>query len=135
MRACIGSSNATLQIGSSLAPTRPCPTASLAQAALAGCLPPGVLRQRAAFDRLEESTDGSYVTLHFKGGQAPVTTRLVVGADGCQSAVRQAVIGDGPPLFLGERLPAGCGRSCRMHKSVALLRLPALTACLAHPQL
>ena len=72
------------------------------QAALAGCLPPDVLHQQAPLDRLEESPDGSHVTLHFKGDRPPVTALLVVGADGGQSTVRSQVIGDGPPLFLGE---------------------------------
>ncbi|KAI7839966.1 hypothetical protein COHA_006287 [Chlorella ohadii] len=55
----------------------------------------------APLDRLEESPDGSFVTLHFKGDHPPVTARLVVGADGGQSTVRSQAIGDGPPLFLG----------------------------------
>jgi 2-polyprenyl-6-methoxyphenol hydroxylase-like FAD-dependent oxidoreductase len=92
---------------------RPCLRALHAclQAVLARQLPEGVLHQRAAFDRYEESEDG--VTIHFQqaapssdgGGSdsapSPVTARMLVGADGGQSAVRAQCIGDGPPLFLG----------------------------------
>ena len=83
------------------------------QAVLARQLPEGVLHQHAAFDCYEESEDG--VTIHFQqaassgdsgGGDSdsapsPVTARMLVGADGGQSAVRAQCIGDGPPLFLG----------------------------------
>ena len=71
----------------------------LRQATVARALPPGVLHQGAAFERLEQGPAG--VTLHFAGGRPPATARLVVGADGGQSRVRQQVLGDGPPLYSG----------------------------------
>ena len=70
------------------------------QSTLASELPPGVLHQDAAFERLEQGPAG--VALHFAGGRPPLTARLVVGADGGQSRVRQQVLGDGPPLYIGE---------------------------------
>lgn len=73
------------------------------QATLAAALPPGVLHQEAAFAGYEEAADG--VTLHFHGGQQPpVTARLLIGADGAQSGVREQLLGDGPPTFLGARV-------------------------------
>lgn len=70
------------------------------QATLAAALPPGVLHQEAALQRFEEAEDG--VTLHFHGGRRqPVTARLLIGADGAQSGVREQLLGDGPPTFLG----------------------------------
>lgn len=80
---------------------RPCSNPRCLQGLLAASLPPGVLHEEVHFDRFEDAADGSHVTLHFKGSQPPVTARLVVGADGGQSRVRQQVIGDGPPLFQG----------------------------------
>lgn len=92
----------------------------LSQALLAKSLPPGVLHQSTAFLGLEESEGGGSVTLRFAGGHPPVRARLVVGADGCQSAVRQQIIGDGPPLFAGkpkglqdrEGASQACWQSC-----------------------
>ena len=84
-------------------PPTPSASPSPRQSLLARSLPPGVLHQEVQFDRFEEGADGSHVTLHFKGGRPPLTARLVVGADGGQSGVRQQVLGDGPPLYQGER--------------------------------
>ena len=75
------------------------------QSLLARSLPPGVLHQEVQFDRFEEAADGSFVTLHFKGGRPPMTARLLVGADGGQSGIREQVLGDGPPLYQGEGCP------------------------------
>lgn len=74
------------------------------QALLARSLPPGVLHQQTAVERLEEGPAG--ITLHFAGGCPPVTARLALGADGSQSFVRQLILGDGPPLYAGAQ-PVG----------------------------
>ena len=108
-------------------PASPSPRQSL----LARSLPPGVLHQEVQFDRFEEAADGSHATLYFKGGRPPLTARLVVGADGGQSGVRQQVLGDGPPLYQGERgrtfrptwvmlaCPRGQGAACVLPSAVA----------------
>ena len=80
--------------------TLPVPS-PLPQALLARSLPPGTLRQEVHFDRFEEAADGSHLTLHFQGGRPPLTARLLIGADGGQSGVRQQLLGDGPPLYQG----------------------------------
>ncbi|PSC68944.1 Isovaleryl-dehydrogenase [Micractinium conductrix] len=67
------------------------------QAALAGQLPAGMLHQQVAFDSFEES--GSGVTLRFQGDHQPVQARVVVGADGGQSALRAQLLNDGPPTY------------------------------------
>ena len=71
----------------------------LPQAALAGQLPAGMLHQQVAFDSFEES--GSGVTLRFQGDHQPVQARVVVGADGGQSALRAQLLNDGPPTYAG----------------------------------
>jgi salicylate hydroxylase len=93
-----GAENPTDYIESHGGPTSSCAWHEL-QSLLAHSLPPGVLHQEVQFDRFEEAADGSSVTLHFKGGRPPMTTRLIVGADGGQSGVRQQVLADGPPLY------------------------------------
>ncbi|PRW39250.1 FAD NAD(P)-binding domain-containing [Chlorella sorokiniana] len=76
------------------------------QATLAAALPPGVLHQEAAFARNEEAAAG--VTLHFHGEQRPpMTAQLLIGADGAQSGVRQQLLEDGPPSFLGSAIWRG----------------------------
>lgn len=49
-------------------------------------------------------------------GTLTVEAALLIGADGGQSDVRQALLGDGPPDFLGEARcwTRGCGESVRM---------------------
>ena len=74
------------------------------QAALAGSLPDGVLHTRHRFVGYSEVQDG--ITAEFDatgGGAAPVAVRcsVLVGADGGQSGVREALLGDGPPHFMG----------------------------------
>lgn len=76
------------------------PTLPAAQAALADALPPDVLLQEAALARYEVAAGG--MTLHFHGSQQPpVTAQLLIGSDGAQSGVREQLLGDGPPMYLG----------------------------------
>lgn len=83
-------------------PTQPNP----AQAALAAALPPSVLHQQAPFERYEQGPAG--VMLRFHGGQRlPVSARLLIGADGAQSGVREQLLGDGPPQYLGSAIWRG----------------------------
>lgn len=53
--------------------------------------------------RYEEDAEG--VTLHFDEGQAPVRAKLLVGADGYFSRVRNQCLDDGPPDFVVSLLP------------------------------
>lgn len=47
------------------------------------------------------------MTVHFQGGSpGPVRAKVLVGADGYFSAVRQQCLGDGPPEFGVRCLPA-----------------------------
>ena len=83
-------------------PPTPSASTSFRQSLLARSLPPGVLHQEVQFERFEEAADASHVTLHFKGGRPPLTARLLIGADGSQSGVRQQLFGDGPPIYTGK---------------------------------
>ena len=50
------------------------------------------------FEAYEEDAEG--VTVHFQGAApGPVHAKVLVGADGYFSAVRQQCLGDGPPDF------------------------------------
>ena len=50
------------------------------------------------FESYEEDAEG--VTVHFQGGApGPVRARVLIGADGYFSAVRQQCLADGPPDF------------------------------------
>ncbi|KAL4459092.1 hypothetical protein ABPG75_013957 [Micractinium tetrahymenae] len=75
------------------------------QATLAAVLPTGLLNTEAAFSHYEEGPAG--VTVHFGGGSRPVAARLLVGCDGAQSAVRQQLLVDGPPDYLGSAIWRG----------------------------
>ncbi|GAB4822604.1 hypothetical protein N2152v2_009650 [Parachlorella kessleri] len=83
---------------------------------LAESLPEGVLQTGMAFERYEEAAgenggegNDGFVNLRFcqlqpkaaKQEAVTVSARLLVGADGNNSAVRQQCLGDGPPEFLG----------------------------------
>lgn len=46
----------------------------------------------------EESAEG--ITKHFDRGQPPVRAKLLIGADGYFSHIRQQCLADGPPQFV-----------------------------------
>ena len=46
----------------------------------------------------EESAEG--VIMHFDRGQPPVCAKLLIGADGYFSHIRQQCLADGPPQFV-----------------------------------
>lgn len=71
------------------------------QAELAAALPPGVLRTRHRFLRYQEGEDGVVVEFDTPEGPARLHASLLIGCDGGQSAVREQLIGDGPPQYLG----------------------------------
>lgn len=73
------------------------------QRELAEALPPGVLHTAHRFLRFEQTADG--VVAEFEGpggGVRRVAAALLLGADGSQSPVREQLLGDGPPEYLGE---------------------------------
>ncbi len=75
------------------------------QRELAQALPPGVLRTSHRFVSFAETADG--VEAEFEtadGGRLRVEAGLLIGCDGSQSPVRQQLLGDGAPTFLGEVL-------------------------------
>lgn len=47
------------------------------------------------------SEDGSGVNIHFEGVPTPVRARLLVGADGGRSLVREQLLADGQPTYTG----------------------------------
>ena len=59
-------------------------------------LPPGTVQLSKHFSSLEQHDD--HVVVHFADGSS-VAARVVVGADGCFSEVRQQTLGDGPPHY------------------------------------
>ena len=77
------------------------------------------------FESYEEDSEG--VTVHFQGGRpGPVRARVLVGADGYFSAVRQQCLGDGPPEF-GVRCPFCPALGCNAHSAQlwgAMIPLP-----------
>jgi salicylate hydroxylase len=68
------------------------------QQTLAGFLPPDSIHLGHRLIGFEPAADT--LALHFDG-RDPVAADLVVGADGINSAVRQAIINDGPPRYAG----------------------------------
>ncbi len=73
-------------------------TWSRLQSILAAALPPGAIRLNHRFVRLDRRH--SSVTAYFDNGEA-AESDVLIGADGINSAVRQALIGDGPPAYAG----------------------------------
>eukprot|EP00873_Tetraselmis_striata_P011464 jgi/Tetstr1/431728/TSEL_021252.t1 len=65
---------------------------------LANNLPKGVLQTDASFSHYEEGIDG--VTLHFHN-RAPLHAKLLLGADGANSLVRQQALSESLPPFQG----------------------------------
>ena len=64
--------------------------------ALAQFVPENAICLNRKFSSIEQHTE--YVTLHFTDGTS-VRARLVIGADGSFSKVRQQTVADGPPIF------------------------------------
>ncbi|KAL4449444.1 hypothetical protein ABPG77_007088 [Micractinium sp. CCAP 211/92] len=71
------------------------------QSTLARALPDGVLQTGHRFLSFSDGPDGVAADFETAQGVRRLEARLLIGADGGQSAVRQALLGDGPPEFLG----------------------------------
>ncbi|DBA92561.1 hypothetical protein WJX77_007472 [Trebouxia sp. C0004] len=65
---------------------------------LAEHLPAGAIHLNKRFSKLQQYDD--HVELHFTDGTS-VEAKIVVGADGCFSKIRQQTLGDGLPDFTG----------------------------------
>lgn len=68
------------------------------QSVLHDALPPGLISLDHCCTGFTQNNDS--VSVHFKG-QDSVTARLLVGADGINSVVRQLLLNDGPPRYMG----------------------------------
>ena len=70
---------------------------------LAARLRPGVLRLGHCFESLEQDGERVRVTCldGATGERVTVSSAVAVGCDGNQSAVRAALLGDGPPHYAG----------------------------------
>lgn len=77
-------------------------TRLLPQHELADALPEGVLHPCHRFVDYSETADGVSVQFEGPDGPAAVEASLLVGCDGSQSLVREQLLGDGPPKYLGE---------------------------------
>ena len=72
------------------------------QRELAAALPDGVLHTHHRFLRYTEDPEAGVVAeFETPEGVRQVAAQLLVGCDGGQSAVREAMLADGPPTFLG----------------------------------
>ncbi|KAI3426504.1 hypothetical protein D9Q98_008869 [Chlorella vulgaris] len=71
------------------------------QRELAQALPQGVLHTQHRFLGYREAADGVQVELATPQGVRQVSAQLLVGCDGGQSLVRNALLDDGPPNYLG----------------------------------
>ncbi|EIE25083.1 FAD/NAD(P)-binding domain-containing protein [Coccomyxa subellipsoidea C-169] len=70
------------------------------QSAFYRALPPDTVVFDSRFESYEEDSEG--VTVKFEGGEpGPVRAKVLIGADGYFSAVRQQCLDDGPPDFAG----------------------------------
>lgn len=79
-----------------------------------------MLRTRHRFVRYEEGEDGVEVEFETPEGPRRLRAALLIGCDGGQSAVREQLIGDGPPQYLGG-VGWGSGPQC-MGNFVTFLR-------------
>ena len=68
------------------------------QSTLAATLPPGVVHLNHRCVAIEQHENG--VKAHFENREG-VESDLLIGADGINSAVRQALFGDGAPAYAG----------------------------------
>ncbi len=72
-----------------------------------------------SFESYEEDEEG--VTVRFAGGEpGPVRAKVLIGADGYFSAVRQQCLDDGPPNFAVGALLVGQHQSDSCSSSAAL---------------
>lgn len=78
-------------------PARP----DCAQRELAAALPEGVLHTHHRFLRYTEGPEGVVAEFETPEGTRQVAAQLLLGCDGGQSAVREAMLADGPPTYLG----------------------------------
>ncbi len=104
------------------------------QSTLARALPDGVLQTGHRLFSFSDGPDGVAAEFETAQGVRRLEARLLIGADGGQSAVRQALLGDGPPEFLGGRGRAGpvCGEDGwreRAKLAYGLAVLPVQQAC------
>eukprot|EP00884_Botryococcus_braunii_P001468 jgi/Botrbrau1/11321/Bobra.0038s0081.1 len=81
--------------------------------ALAEPLPPETVQMGSKVLGYEENKDDT-VTLQFQEGREEVRARILIGADGYFSRIRQGMLGDGPPTFQNAvswraRVPHGPG--------------------------
>lgn len=74
------------------------------QSSLAQALPEGLVHWRHGFLGYTETGEGVELELDTPEGTRRVTAQLLVGCDGGQSQVREHMLGDGPPTFLGKLL-------------------------------
>lgn len=76
------------------------------------------------FEGYEEDAEG--VTVRFQGGvPSPVRAKVLIGADGFFSAVRQQCLGDGPPDFAVRAPPAHFFKYAHLTCRVAQAVLPS----------
>jgi len=71
--------------------------------ALSARLPPGAVRYSARISGVQDGPDAAKVVIN----GAPAPAAVVVGADGLRSAVRQAILSDGPPRAVPVSIWAG----------------------------
>ncbi|KAL4436597.1 hypothetical protein ABPG75_003736 [Micractinium tetrahymenae] len=71
------------------------------QSTLAAALPQGVLHTNHRFLGFTEGADGVVAEFETPAGIRSFEAALLIDADGGQSAVREALLADGPPQFLG----------------------------------
>lgn len=90
--------------------------------ALAQFVPENAICLNKKFSSIEQHTD--YVKLHFTDGTS-VQARLVIGADGSFSKVRQQTVADGPPIFSGTVFWRARLTSTTLPKDEAHVFLPA----------
>ncbi len=76
------------------------------QSSLARALPGGMVHWQHAYLGHSDTSEGVMLELDTPGGTQRVAAQLLIGCDGGQSQVRERMLGDGPPTFLGKLLPS-----------------------------
>jgi 2-polyprenyl-6-methoxyphenol hydroxylase-like FAD-dependent oxidoreductase len=82
------------------------------QSELADALPAGIVRTRHRFLGYTETADGVVAEFDTPDGVQRVAASLLVGCDGGQSMVREQLLGDGPPKYMG-----ALGVTCLQHSA------------------